>query len=104
MIKLRIIAFFLALLLTFQMLSAVQVGKLFGKGQLTEELSDDASNGDTKPDPFIDFNHPFLPPSGCPVTVSHFSETKALAYIHFSVQIPSNHSTDVVIPPPDSVC
>ena len=102
MIKLKIIAFFLSLLIGMQMLPVRQIGNLLGKNQLTEELPHDAD--ESGKDSSVKFNHPFLPPANYTTSVSFASETKALAYIHFSEQIPSNHSTEVVSPPPDSVC
>jgi hypothetical protein len=101
MIKLKVIAFFLSLLMIMQMLPVRQIGKVLATNQWTEELPHDVD--DIGKDASVKFNHPFLPPANY-TTTSFASETKALAYIHFSEQIPSNHSTEVVTPPPDSVC
>jgi hypothetical protein len=85
------------------MLPIAQIGCMLSKNQWTEELPhniDDSGKGSTT----ANFNHPFLPPPNYLTTSSVFSENKALAYIHHSEQIPTNHSTEVVSPPPDSVC
>lgn len=85
-----------------QILPIKQIGKVLASNQWTEELPhdiDEPGKGTS-----IKFNHPFLPPAAYITSVSFASDTKALAYIHFSDQIPSNHSTEVVIPPPDSFC
>ena len=99
--KLKVIAFFLGLLIAMQMLPVKQIGKVLASNQWTEELPHDSD--EPGKDPTVKFNHPFLPPANY-TSISVSSETKALAYIHFSEQIPSNHSTEVVTPPPDSVC
>ncbi|MCW3108111.1 MAG: hypothetical protein JWQ09_2617 [Segetibacter sp.] len=102
MIKLKVIAFFLSLLIAMQMLPIKQIGKVLASNQWTEELPHDAD--ETGKDASVKFNHPFLPPANYTTSVSFASDSKALAYIHLSEQIPSNHSTEVVTPPPDSVC
>ena len=84
------------------MLPVRQIGKVLASNQWTEELPHDADEAGK--DALVKFNHPFLPPSVYTTPVSLASELQALAYIHFSEQIPSNHSTEVVTPPPDSVC
>lgn len=84
------------------MLPVKQIGKVLASNQWTEELPHDADEAGK--DPTVKFNHPFLPPSNYTTSVSFASETKALAYIHHSEQIPSNHSAEVVVPPPDFVC
>ena len=85
------------------MLPIAQIGSMLSQNQWTEELPHDASDDNGKMDAFAKFNHPYLPPAGFSNIVSVLSESKALAYIHFSEQIPPNHSAEVVIPPPDSV-
>ncbi|MDQ6812210.1 MAG: hypothetical protein M3040_00495 [Bacteroidota bacterium] len=102
MIKLKVIAFFLGLLIAMQILPVKQIGKVLASNQWTEELPHDFD--DAGKDLTLKFNHPFLPPANYTTSVSFASEVKALAYLHFSEQIPSNHSTEVVTPPPDSVC
>ena len=101
-IKLKIISFFLCLLLTLQVLPIAQIGNTISKNQWTEELPHNTEEPG-KADLAANFNHPFLPPVDHSAPLAVFSETKALAYIHFSDQIPSNHSTEVVTPPPDAV-
>lgn len=85
-----------------QVLPIAQIGSMLSKNQWTEELPhDDDDTG--KADIFAKLSHPYLPPANFSNNISFLSETKALAYIHHSEQIPSNHSTEVVVPPPDSV-
>lgn len=103
MIKLKIISFFLSLLITLQMLPIAQIGSMLSQNQWTEELPHESGDDSGKADCLAKFNHPYLPPADYAASASFLSETKALAYIHFSDQIPSNHSAEVVIPPPDSV-
>ena len=74
---------------------------MLSKNQWTEEIPDVADEPGKAA--FTNFNHPFLPPIDYTTAVSFKKETKALAYIHHSEQIPSNHSTEVVTPPPDSL-
>lgn len=103
MMKLKIISFFLMLLVTVQMLPVEKIGNMLSKNQWTEELPHNTCDDTGKADVPADFNHPYLSPLGYSSFVSATSDTRALAYIHFSDQIPSNHSTEVVIPPPDAV-
>jgi hypothetical protein len=85
-----------------QMLPVKQIGKVLASNQWTEELPHDSDEAGK--DTSVKFNQPFLPPANYTTFVSYASDFKALAYIHFSEQIPSNHSTEVLTPPPDSVC
>ncbi|MCW3081992.1 MAG: hypothetical protein JWR87_3422 [Segetibacter sp.] len=78
-----------------------QTGKALASNQWTEELPHDVD--DTGKDHSVKFNHPFLPPANYTTSASLLADAKALAYLHLSEQIPTNHSTEVVIPPPDSV-
>ena len=102
-IKLKIISFLLCVLLAIQILPVAQIGNMLGKNQWIEELPHDTSDDISKADVSAKFNHPYLPPADYTAALSSLSESTALACIHFSDQIPSNHSTEVVIPPPDSV-
>ena len=101
MIKLRIISFFLSLLLTLQMLPIAQIGSMLSQNQWTEELPHDADESG-KAEPSVKYIQPYLPPSAYITSISS-TETKCRAYIHHCKQMPSNHSTEVVTPPPDSV-
>lgn len=85
------------------MLPVAQIGSMLSQNQWTEELPHNAADDIGKAYAPADFNHPYLPPAGYAAAGSFFSESKALAYIHFSDQIPFNHSNEVVILPPDSV-
>ncbi len=84
------------------MLPIAQIGSMLSQNQWTEELPHNASDDTGKAGEYAN-NHPYLPPAGFSAIASLFSENKALAYIHLSEQIPFNHSTEVVLPPPDSV-
>ena len=101
MMKLKVIAFFLSLLMAMQMLPIRQIGKVLASNQWTEEMPHDVD--DAGKDPSVKFNHPFLPPGNYTTSSSFRCDAKLLAYMHLSDHIPSNHSTEVVAPPPDSV-
>ncbi len=97
MTKLRIISFILALVLAIQMLPIAQIGYALSSNQWTEELphstGDDTSKGDNSLAKFLfETPHHFI---------SNISCSAENSYIHSSDQIPSNHSIDVVSPPPD---
>ena len=97
MIRLRIISIFLALVMSIQMLPLSQIGYALSSNQWTEELPHTAAEDFAKSDGsfknFLPANpHCFL---------SDICFSAANIYIHSSEQIPSNHSTDVVTPPPD---
>ncbi|MEO7800848.1 MAG: hypothetical protein ABIR81_02555 [Ginsengibacter sp.] len=98
MIKNRIISFVLVLILSIQMLPLVQIGVALSCNQWTEELphnSDDTTKNDSSVAKFILLTpHHFI---------AEFSCSAENIYIHSSDQIPSNHSTDIVSPPPDFV-
>jgi hypothetical protein len=83
--------------MTLQMLPIAQIGSMLSSNQWTEELPH--SHSEAGKDDCAVYT-PFIPPLVHHHT-SIFSEGKALAYIHTSASIPSNHSTDVVTPPPD---
>ena len=86
--------------MTLQMLPISQIGQMLSTNQWTEELPHSANDHGCKAEGNL--SSTFFPPEvnyGIALTV----ETKALAYLHASDQIPSNHSTDVVSPPPDTL-
>ncbi len=99
MIKLRIISFFLALVMTIPMLPVAQIGYALSSNLWTEELPHNSAEDSCKGD--------FVPKNFLFTTAHHFrSDISCIArniYIHTSEQIPSNHSIDVVTPPPDKV-
>jgi hypothetical protein len=103
MLKIKIIALFLTLLLTLQVLPIAQIGSMISQNQWTEELP---HNADDPGKEIIseNFNHPYLPPQSYLTPNLVCSENKALAYIHHSEQVPSNHSNEVDTPPPDVAC
>ena len=100
MLKTKIIALFLSLLMTLQMLPIAQIGSMLSSNQWTEEFphnqGDDAGKADEAKFSTL------LPPEHYQLA-SHFSDCKAMIRIHISATIPSNHSTDVVTPPPDVI-
>ena len=101
MMRLKVIAFILSLLMVMQMLPLSQIGQALGSNLWTEELphNDDAPlKGDA-----VNYNHPFLPPTNYLTIGAGYCIEKALAYIHLSEQIPPNHSTEIISPPPDVI-
>jgi hypothetical protein len=91
----------MCLLIGMQMLPLRQIGKVLASNQWTEELPHDADEAGK--DTSAKFGHPCLPPASYTTSISLAFESKALAYIHYSEQIPSNHSSEIVAPPPDSI-
>jgi hypothetical protein len=83
--------------MTLQMLPIAQIGSMLSTNQWTEELPH--NHADTGKAELAAYT-PFLPPHAHQ-QLSLLEEINALAYIHTSSRIPSNHSTDVVTPPPD---
>ena len=98
MIKLKIIALFLILLMTLQMLPIAQIGQMLSTNQWTEELPHNANDHSGKAEGNL--GSTFFPPE-FNYNIALIAEQKALAYLHSSDQIPSNHSIDIVTPPPD---
>ena len=98
MLKIKIIS--LLLLMTLQMLPIEQIGSMLGSNQWTEELphgqADDSGKADQVKFPTS------LPPEQYQLALN-FSDSKSLLWIHLSATMPSNHSTDVVAPPPDII-
>ena len=96
MMKLKIISFFLALLMMVQMVPVAQIGAMLSSNQWTEEIPhslEDSSKHDNSSTNFLPAAHHHF--------FSDDTFSAANIYIHTSEQIPSNHSTDVVSPPPD---
>ena len=98
MIRIKIIAFFLGLLMTLQMLPIAQIGQMLSSNQWIEELPHNA--GDNEGKAVGSFHSNFLPTT-LNFSIDFFAESKVLAYLHSSDQIPSNHSTDVIVQPPN---
>lgn len=98
MLKIKIISIFLSLLMTLQMLPIAQIGSMLSSNQWTEELPHGPEDDMGKADQ-AKFTAS-LPPEQYQLA-SDFSNLTALIRIHISADIPSNHSTDVVTPPPD---
>ena len=101
MLKLKIIALFLSVVMAIQMLPVAQIGYVLGSNQWTEELPHNTSGDDCKSGEVF-FGKTFLPASHSEFSPA-FTISRQDIYIHSSEQIPSNHSTDVVTPPPDVV-
>lgn len=99
MVKLKVISLLLCMLMALQMLPIQQIGQMLSTNQWTEELPHNTAD-DGKEDPSSQFQKALLP-TYVSTRASILTETKANAYIHHSAQIPSNHSADVVSPPPD---
>jgi hypothetical protein len=97
MLRLRTISLFLALVMSIQMLPIADIGTALSSNLWTEELphADDTGKADVNIKNYLPVNdHHFLSQTVC---------QSEIIYIHRSEQIPSNHSTDVVSPPPDRI-
>ena len=101
MLRLKIISFFLCLLIAMQMLPVKQIGRMLSTNQWTEEIPEGSAEQKGKTDGAFKIPSLYLDASQ-ESNLSYLTENKVLIYIHLSDQIPSNHSTDVVSPPPDS--
>ena len=75
-----------------------QIGKAIWQNQWTEELPCHAEDDVLKD--VVKFKNAFLPTFEQLLCNQIFVKVD-LAYIHFSEQIPYNHSTDVFSPPPN---
>jgi hypothetical protein len=84
------------------MLPIKEMGKMLSTNQWTEEIPHHCTDDGGREDTSSLFQKTFLPAYTHSGT-SWLSQARADAYIHLSAQIPSNHSTDVVYPPPDLV-
>ncbi len=84
--------------MALQMLPIQQIGQMLGTNQWTEELPHNTADDGGKEDTSL--QKAYLPAYSFSGT-SLLTESKANAYIHLCEQIPSNHSNDVVSPPPD---
>ncbi len=100
MVKLKILSFLLGMLIALQMLPVKQIGQMLGTNQLTEELPHSTTDDGGKIEPSSLLLKAYMPAYGAAGT-SITTGTKANAYMHLCEQIPSNHSSDVVSPPPD---
>jgi hypothetical protein len=95
----RIISLFLSVVLALTILPVQEVGCLLAGNQIQEELPHNMSTEDSAKNMDVAVKG-FLPPSSYNV-LSDISSQAASIYIHLSESIPSNHSTDIVSPPPD---
>lgn len=83
--------------MTLQMLPITQIGQMLSTNQWVEEMPHNAADSGKVE---CSLEPHFLPLSITPFTAI-FAVSKVVAYLNCSDQIPSNHSTDVVCPPPD---
>ncbi len=61
MVKLKIISFFLCMLMALQMLPIQQIGQMIGTNQWTEELPHNTTDDGGKEDPSTVFQKAFMP-------------------------------------------
>ncbi len=94
----KVFGIFLVIVLLIQVLPVKQIGALLCNDQLTEETaqSDDIEKDTIKK---IDFKSDFIlsEPNYTILTNS----SNSISYIHFSEGLPSNHSGDIHVPPPN---
>ena len=83
-----------------QVVPVAQIGKALSQNQWTEEIPVH-TDAEVKGDGDIHGHHPYVPPLAYTTIVSSFNEGQVLAYLHHVADIPTNHSTEVVAPPPD---
>jgi hypothetical protein len=95
----RIISLFLSIVLALTVLPVQEVGCLLAGNQIQEELPHNMSTEDAAKNLDVAVKG-FLPPSSYNLLLDIDSRAAGL-YIHLSESIPTNHSTDIVSPPPD---
>lgn len=98
MINLKAISFFITLVMMIQMLPLAQIGGMLTSSQWTEELPHSCEESSKD----ININNAFLPPDQH-MLLSMLCDVTTLIFLQLCDQIPSNHSTDVVSPPPDLI-
>lgn len=84
--------------MTLQMLPIAQIGGMLGNNQWTEELPHGNEDETGKADQAKFTTQ--LPPEHNNLA-NQFSDGKARLEIQISSDMPTNHSTDIVTPPPD---
>jgi hypothetical protein len=102
MLRLQLISLFLAVVMSIQMAPLKQIGVALSSNQWTEELPHGVEKGESEDGCKEGIYAPLYLPVTPPDYSSHHKAIASNAYIHTSEQIPSNHSTDVVSPPPDA--
>jgi hypothetical protein len=85
--------------MSIQMLPLRQIGFALSSSQWTEELPHAVEKG-TKEDTSVGFESLYLSIDSHKHLSSSIDRT-SLIYIYICERIPSNHSTDIVSPPPD---
>lgn len=86
--------------MTLQILPISQIGKMLSSNQWIEELPHNATDNEGKEEGTIISS--FFPQLiNC--NIIYLAQSKELAYLQLSDQIPSNHSLDVTKEPPNSI-
>jgi hypothetical protein len=99
MIKIKLISFFLVLVLSLQVVPIASIGRMLSTNQSTEELPQATTDGTGVDD--VKLNSFLLPEQH--QLASSFDSHISLLRIHISTGIPPNHSSDILSPPPDAV-
>ena len=99
MIKVKLISFFLVLVMSLQVLSIASIGRMLSTNKWTEELPHGHTDGAEVDD--VKLNSFLLPEQH--QLASSFDSHKSLLRIHISTGIPLNHSSDILSPPPDAI-
>ena len=90
----KLIGIFLLIVLAIQVLPVMQVGALLCSNQLTEEVPHSVEKSEIKK---IESKSDFL------LTFFHiesiYLQTSTNNYLHYSDDIPNNHSNDILVPP-----
>ena len=81
--------------MTLQALPIAEIGQMLSTNQWNEELPHSFCDHESKA--ISNLNSYLFPHDN----IDFFASSKLLAYLHFSDQIPSNHSTDVILEPPN---
>jgi hypothetical protein len=100
--RLKVISLFFSLLVAIQMLPVQQIGQILSTGQWTEELPEETAEQKAKSDAAFKLPNLYLHATQ-ESAISFFTDERVGLYIHSSEQIPTNHATDVVSPPPDAI-
>jgi hypothetical protein len=95
----RIISLFLSVVLALTILPVQEIGALLAGNQIQEELPHNMGTEDSKSTDHLAKG--FLPPPSYSLLSDANSQTASI-YIHDSESIPSNHSTDIISPPPNA--
>lgn len=94
--KQKLVAIFLIVVLSILVLPVVQVGALLFSNQLTEELQHTVEKNNTESN--IGKSDFLQTEIHCCFENQSFKNT---FYIHLSDGLPPNHSSDIILPPPN---